>query len=232
MGLSCSARREFAECLLYYCAHSRWAQMADALPPLVVPSDVRQHSCHEMPMEGSSPAASSRKVSGVGLQMDFHWYLVRTKPSRERYVKAQLAHIAPEVFLPLLSTERGATELGSSTVPLFPQYIFLRCNLTASYFQIRYAPGVTSFVTEGHDPLAVPESIVESVRARCTNDVVHLDQEPFQKGDPVQILSGPFRGFDAVFERYLSGAERVAILLNATKGYSLRVIASARSITK
>ncbi len=127
---------------------------------------------------------------------------------------------------------RGTAELDDSTVPLFPQYIFLRCNLTASYFQIRYAPGVVSFVTAGYDPLPVAESIVECVRARCTNNVVHLDQKLFQKGDPVQILSGPFRGLDAVFERYLSGAERVAILLNAAKGYSLRVIASARSIAK
>jgi len=162
--------------------------------------------------------------------MHSHWYLVRTKPSRERYVSAQLTRLAPEVFLPLLSTAGRPTGPSNHTVPLFPQYVFLRCDLTAHYFQIRYAPGVASFVTAGHDPLPVPESIIESVRARCTNDVVHLNQEPFRKGEPVQILTGPFRGFDAVFERYLSAAERVAILLNAVDGYSLRVIAKAESI--
>src|SRR6266446_4846180 len=163
--------------------------------------------------------------------MDSHWYLVRTKPSRERYVSAQLTRVAREVFLPLLSTARRPTDPSNHT-PLFPQYVFLRCDLRANYFQIRYAPGVASFVTTGHDPLPIPESIIESVRARCTNDVVHLKQELFRKGEQVQILAGPFRGFDAVFERYLSGAERVAILLNAVGGYTLRVIANARSIAR
>jgi transcription antitermination factor NusG len=159
-----------------------------------------------------------------------HWYLVRTKPSRERYVSAQLTRLAAEVFLPLLSTAARPTSPSNHAVPLFPQYVFLRCDLTAHYFQIRYAPGVTSFVTAGHGPLSVPVSIIESIRARCTNDVVHLNQEPFRKEEPVQILTGPFRGFDAVFERYLSGSERVAILLNAVDGYSLRVIAKAENI--
>lgn len=157
---------------------------------------------------------------------------MRTKPSRERYVSAQLARLAPEVFLPLLSTTERPTDPSKHTVPLFPQYVFLRCDLTAHYFQIRYAPGVASFVTAGHEPLPVPESIIESVRARCTNDVVHLNREVFRKGEPVQILTGPFRGFDAVFERYLSGAGRVAVLLNAVQGYNLRVIAKARSIAR
>jgi transcriptional antiterminator RfaH len=164
--------------------------------------------------------------------MRSNWYLVRTKPNRERYVSVQLAGLAPEVFLPLLSTTERPTDLSNDTVPLFPQYVFLRCDLTAHYFQIRYAPGVTSFVTAGHDPLSVPETIIESVRARCTNDVVHLNREVFRKGEPVRILTGPFRGFDAVFERYLSGAERAAILLTAVEGNSLRVIAKARSIAR
>lgn len=164
--------------------------------------------------------------------MHSHWYLLRTKPSRECCVSAHLARLALEVFLPLLSTVGRFADWSNATVPLFPQYIFLRCDLTAHYFQIRYAPGVASFVTAGHDPLPVPESIIESVRARCINGVVHVHQEPFRKGEPVHILTGPFRGFDGVFERYLSAAERVAILLNAVDGYSLRVIAKARSIAR
>jgi transcription antitermination factor NusG len=110
----------------------------------------------------------------------YSWYLVRTKPSKERYVSAQLAQLAPEVFLPLLSMAERHTDPRDRIVPLFPQYVFLCCDLTAHYFQIRYVPGVASFVTVGRDPLPVPRSVVESVRARCTNDVVHLQQEPFR----------------------------------------------------
>jgi transcriptional antiterminator RfaH len=180
-------------------------------------------------LEGRRPKVHPMLPSST---MDSQWYLVRTKPSRERYVSAQLARLTPEVFLPLVSTAGRPTDPNHHAAPLFPQYIFLRCDLTANYFQIRYAPGVTSFVTAGLHPLSVPESIIESIRARCTNDVVHLSQKPFRKGEPVQFRTGPFRGFEAVFERYLSGAERVAILLNAMDGYSLRVITPARSIAR
>ncbi|MGH7932856.1 MAG: transcription termination/antitermination protein NusG [Candidatus Binataceae bacterium] len=161
-----------------------------------------------------------------------HWYLVRTKPKKEHYVSAQLMHIAPEVFLPLLSTAPRLSDATKPIAPLFPRYVFLRCDLAIDYFQIRYAPGVLSFVAAGPDPLPVPESIIESIRARCTDGVVYLIPKPFREGEPVRILAGPFRGFDAVFERYLSGADRVAILLNAIQGFNPRLIASAASITR
>jgi transcriptional antiterminator RfaH len=117
-------------------------------------------------------------------------------------------------------------------VPLFPQYVFVRCDLAIHYFQVRYAPGVLSFVTAGTDPLPVPEAIIESILARCSDGVVHLNPKTFRKGEPVRIVAGPFRGFDAVFDRYLSGADRVAILLNAIEGFNLRLIASAASIAR
>ena len=137
----------------------------------------------------------------------YSWYLVRTKPSKERYVSAQLAQLAPEVFLPLLSTAERHADPRDHIVPLFPQYVFLRCDLTAHYFPIRYVPGVSSFVTVGRDPLPVPQSVVESVRARCTNDVGPFAAKGVSTRPSSSDLTGPFRGFEAVFERYLSGAE-------------------------
>ena len=164
--------------------------------------------------------------------MGYQWYLVRTKPSRERYVSGQLTRVAREVFLPLLSTAGRIPRPDHRSVPLFPQYVFVRCDLALHYFHIRYAPGVASFVTAGADPLLVAEQIVESVRARCIDNVVQLNQPSFRKGDLVQIMTGPFRGFEAVFERYLSGAERVAILLNALEGHNCRIVLRAQSIAR
>jgi hypothetical protein len=69
--------------------------------------------------------------------------------AKERYVSAQFAQLPPEVFLPLLSMAERHTDPRDHAVPLFPQYVFLRCDLTAHYFQIRYAPGVASFLQEG-----------------------------------------------------------------------------------
>ncbi len=161
-----------------------------------------------------------------------HWYLVRTKLKKERRVSAELAPLVPEVFLPLLDITGRSSGSRHGVVVLFPQYVFLRCNLAIHYFQVRYTPGVASFVSAGGDPLPVSEDIIETVRARCANGVAHLHQPPFRKGEPVHIVSGPFRGFDAVFDCYLCGAERVAVLLTAVETYNLRLVARATRITR
>jgi transcriptional antiterminator RfaH len=157
------------------------------------------------------------------------WYLVRTKSNREPFVREQLSHIAPQVFLPMLKLY-GSYRTNRSVVPLFPQYIFARLHLAKHYFDIRYLPGVTGFVPAGREPVEVSDEIVDSVRARCTDGFVQLCPKPFQGGDRVRVIDGPFRNFEAIFEGYLSGAKRVAILIDAVEGCGVRVIADASTI--
>lgn len=162
------------------------------------------------------------------------WYLIRTKSNRESYVRDQLSHVVPEVFLPMLdlSTARVRARAASTMVPLFPQYVFARLDLSVHYFAIRYMSGVVGFVCAGYDPLPVSEGIVNGVRDRCTDGVVQLRPMPFYRGERVRIVDGPFRDFEAIFESYLSGAKRVAILIQAVEGRSLRAIADAAVIAK
>jgi transcription antitermination factor NusG len=159
------------------------------------------------------------------------WYLVRTKSNRETYVRERLAHFAPQVFLPMLNVF-GAPRVNSKPVPLFPQYIFVQFDLAAHYFDVRYLPGVSGFVASGSEPLEVPEQIIDSVRARCTNGVVQMRPKPLQSGDRLHVIDGPFRNFEAIFEGYLSGVKRVAILIDAIEGRGVRVIADASTVTK
>ena len=161
------------------------------------------------------------------------WYLVRTKPNREHYVREQLAHIVPKVFLPMLKRPVSRLHRRSpSTVPLFPQYIFVRLYLATHYFEIRYLPGVTGFVSTGCGPLEVSEDIVDSIRARCTDGVVQLYPMPFRGGDHVRMVEGPFRDFEAIFEGYLSGTKRVAILMKSIEGCGVRVVADASAVAR
>jgi len=159
------------------------------------------------------------------------WYLIRTKSNREAYVRDRLSQIAPQVFLPLLKIS-AAPHITSKAVPLFPQYIFLRLDLAAHYFDVRYLPGVNGFVTSGNEPLEVTPQIVDSVRSRCTDGFVHVRPKSLRSGDRVHIVEGPFRNFEAIFESYLSGTRRVAILIDAIEGRGVRLIAEASTITK
>jgi transcriptional antiterminator RfaH len=159
------------------------------------------------------------------------WYLVRTKSNRERFVREQLSHLVPEVFLPMLRTPLPRRS-GPSVVPLFPQYVFARCDLAAHYFGIRYMPGVAGFVSTGMKPVAVAEDIVASVRSRCVDGVALLEAKPLRRGESVRVVDGPFRDFEAIFENYLSGSKRVAILIRTVEGRGMRLVADASVIAR
>ncbi len=161
------------------------------------------------------------------------WYLVRTKPGKERWVRDQLLGIVEEAFLPLLKARAPRWgRLAVSITPLFPCYLFAKFDLAARYFDVRYLPGVHGLVSAGTDPLVVPVQIIEEIRARGTDGVIEIVEKPFDSGERVRVVEGPFKGFDAVFERYLSSAERVAILLNTVQAAGLRVVLPASAVAK
>jgi transcriptional antiterminator RfaH len=150
-----------------------------------------------------------------------NWYLVRTKPHKELWVRDQLTNCSAEVFLPLLRTRR---RLKIALSPLFPCYLFASFDLQRDYFKIKYTAGVHGLVSAGNEPLAVPASIIVDLKGRGSDGAVELPQKAFDRGERVKVISGPFRGFEAIFERYLSSSERVAILLEAVQTQGIRVV--------
>ena len=161
------------------------------------------------------------------------WYLVRTKPGKERWVRDQLSARLTEVFLPMLKARIPRWgRLSIAVAPLFPCYLFARLDLPANYFEVKYLAGVTGLVSAGADPIVVPDAIIGELRARGVNDVIEIREVPFDSGQPVRVVEGPFRGFEAIFERYLSGAERVAILLNTIENAGPRIVLPASALAK
>jgi transcriptional antiterminator RfaH len=159
-------------------------------------------------------------------------YLLRIKPHRERFVREQLARIVSEIFLPMLKLPLTRVHRATpSLVPLFPQCVFARLNLAKQFFEVRYMSGVTGFVSTGPEP-AVSEAIVDSVRSRCTDCILHLNPIPFRRGEYVRVTEGPFRDFEAIFENYLSGTKRVAILMKSIGGCGVRVVADASTVAR
>jgi transcriptional antiterminator RfaH len=161
------------------------------------------------------------------------WYLVRTKPGKERWVSDQLSAILPEVFLPMLEARAPRWgRLAWSIMPLFPCYVFAQFDLQARYFDVKYMLGVQGIVSAGCDPLAVPVTVVEEIKNRGVNGVVKIEPGNFDNGERVRVVDGVFRGFEAIFERYLSGAERVAILLSAVEANGLRIVLPSSALAK
>jgi transcriptional antiterminator RfaH len=147
--------------------------------------------------------------------VSIEWYLIRTKPWQERRVRDRLSGDLPELFLPLLTTRiRRPQRIVGSTVPLFPCYLFGSFDAESQYRLVRYTPGVREVLRTAGELLIVPFSIIESLKHRCVDGVVEISQPPMTRGQPVRVVDGAFRGFEAIFERYLLGSERVKILLS------------------
>jgi transcription antitermination factor NusG len=155
------------------------------------------------PALGSMPFAERNEVVGMS-PTALPWYLIRTKSGKEQYVHRELSRRLPETFMPML--ESRSRRKSVSLVPLFPQYLFARLELAAHYFEIRYMPGVVGFISTGGELLAVAQTIVDNIRSRCRDGVVQI------------------------FEGYLSGSKRVAILITTVEGCGVRVVADAASI--
>src|SRR5579885_3641651 len=153
------------------------------------------------------------------------WYLVRTKPQKERWVKDQLNNVAAEAFLPLLRSRiRCFGRMMTVVKPLFPCYLFARFNLKERYFDVKYTAGVHSLVSVGGEPVVVPVSIVDEIKRRGVDGIVELPRRKLAPGQKIRIVDGPFRDIEAIFDRYLSGSERVAILLDAIGASTIRVV--------
>jgi transcription antitermination factor NusG len=164
---------------------------------------------------------------------DSSWFLIQTKPSKERWVSDRLSETLPEVFLPLLRTRVPRWgRLRWSVAPLFPQYVFARFSLKADYAHVQYLPGVRGLVCAGRDPLIVQKAVIDELKVRAVNGVVCIEEKPFSNGEQVRVVEGPFRGFEAIFERYLSGAERVAILLSGLGAGGLRVLLPVSAVAR
>ena len=64
----------------------------------------------------------------------------------------------------------------------------------------------------GSRPALVSDEIIQHIRARLRT-FEQVEEEPFQRGQRVPIVAGPFEGMDAIFDRRLSDKDRVRVFL-------------------
>jgi transcriptional antiterminator RfaH len=154
-----------------------------------------------------------------------HWHAIYTQPHREVLVNQQLEDRGLEVYFPALQFDRGYGR-GIRLEPFFPHYLFVKVDLTSPQaYGLRWLPGIRTIVETDNQPLIIPDSVIQTLQERLdatTKRVLRKGDWLFQPGQVVQIKDGPFKGFDAVFQKGLSGSERVQILLTCM-GSSVRL---------
>ena len=153
-----------------------------------------------------------------------HWYLVDSQPHREDLAVLNLRQLGVEAFCPRLTQSKVIRRrMRTVSGPLFPGYLFAKFDIVTQYRRVNYAPSVRRVVTFGSVPARVEEEIIESIQARIHNGHMMLQPPSFTAGQVLRIEDSPLRGFEAVFQRELTGSQRVILLLR-TVAYQTRVI--------
>lgn len=163
-------------------------------------------------------------------QGEARWYLMRTKPSQERRVSQQFIQLGAQVLLPMIKVHvRRWNSLVESVAPMFPCYLFALFNLEFDYSHLRYTRGLKEIVRFAGQPAVVPDWMVDPIAQRCARGPLELPRRPFAHGECVKVTSGLLSEFEGVFDRYLSGPERVAVLLSVM-GAGARVVLPANMV--
>ena len=142
-----------------------------------------------------------------------YWACAQLVPNRARLARLLLEQRGYELYIPMVRESR------KKTTALFPGYAFVL--VTLQWGPARWCPGVVRLVMNGDHPAAVPSSVLDGIRARERNGVVHLPRRGPRLGDRVRIVRRAFTGHSAVVDG-MSGFERVTVLL-ALLGAQTRV---------
>lgn len=156
------------------------------------------------------------------------WYVLHVKPHKERSVYNLLLSQegirdihAPDgdgataVFYPRVRV-KPADPRSARIRPFFPGYLFVHADLqTLGLNAFNWIPGVHRLVSFGNKPSIVPDNLINELRNRMVRieEAGGLVFDGLKPGDPVRIVSGPFAGYEAIFDMRLPGRERVQVLL-------------------
>jgi transcriptional antiterminator RfaH len=144
------------------------------------------------------------------------WYCARTKPKHEHIAEATLRkNLGLETFLPRLRIER-ATKRGAVRIiePLFPCYLFVRCDLTEGFNEIKHVNGISSLVRFGGKISIVEDAVIEELQDCFEADEPMAVEQRLVPGCEVSVAGGAFDGMRAHVLRNMPAKRRVQVLLD------------------
>lgn len=144
-----------------------------------------------------------------------HWFCVRTKPKKERMAASNIASMhGLDVFCPQIrfrrKTKRGPVWFQEA---MFPGYIFVRFEMLEMKQAIAYAPGVMNIPTFNERYIAVPDSVIESIRDDLNEEETVDAGIPLKVGEETTILDGSMRGLKVKVIKVMPAEGRVGVLL-------------------
>ena len=142
-----------------------------------------------------------------------NWYAVRTRPSAEYVAAAELGKDGMEVFLPRIIDLKPRP--GHADVPLFPGYLFVRCNPSADGWPtFRPAHRVLGWLSIGDETPSIPNEAIVDLRRRV--DSMNGENglwRQYRTGEKVRVVTGAIDSFGQILEEARSPQGRAQVLL-------------------
>ncbi len=152
------------------------------------------------------------------------WYTIHTYAGYEEKVADSIKQridsvdMADKIFDVLVPKEKQIEiKNGKRKVvekKIFQGYVLVEMKLSEdAWFIVRNTPGVTGFVGSGTDPTPVPERDIARIKKRMgvEDPKHHID---FTEGEVVNIIDGPFKGFDGAINEIDPTKGKIKVLVS------------------
>ena len=153
------------------------------------------------------------------------WYVLHSKPNKEDFVLQQLSIYNIDAYYPYLKVQ-PANPRSRKIRPYLPGYLFVNADLDiVGTSVLKWIPGAIGLVDFGGELASVPDDLVQAIQfyLERMNNANSKPHEKYVPGDKVVIQSGLFAGFQAIFDAYMPGHERVRVLLKALHDRQLKI---------
>jgi transcriptional antiterminator RfaH len=157
--------------------------------------------------------------------MSLSWYVLHSKPNKEDFLFSQLVSRNIKAYYPKLHVS-PVNPRARKVKPFFPGYLFVHVDLVYTPLSsLAYVPGLNRLVSFDMHPATVPDEVIATIEKNVDRiNQAHANcKQGLKPGDPVIILDGPFKGYNAIFDVALPGSDRVRLLIKLLHGQQKRV---------
>lgn len=157
--------------------------------------------------------------------MAAEWFALRSKPRKDKVLYQHVNSQNIECFYPRIRVN-PVNPRSAKVRSYFPGYMFVRVDgdeVGISTFKwMPFSYGLVSF---GDEPATVPTVLITTLMKKFRESKFEesIKNNKFKPGNPVQVIDGPFQGYDAIFDAQIDGKDRVRILIEILNDSHMRV---------
>jgi transcription antitermination factor NusG len=158
--------------------------------------------------------------------MTANWYAMRSKPNKETLLCSQLDLHQIHFYNPQIKVH-PVNPRARKIRSFFPGYLFTRIDFNQTPLsELLWLPASAGLVSFGGEPATIPENLIQAIRNHVEElNLTGIDLiQRFKPGDRVVIQDGPLAGYSAIFDKRISGSDRVRVLLQLLHRKQMQVV--------